>query len=380
LRLLVGDNRESLKKFPDGFFDSCVTDPPYELTSINERYSGAQSMKTNHPVYERFTRGFMGLGWDGTGIAFEPAFWIEVLRVLKPGAFLLAFGGSRTYHRLACAIEDGGFEIRDQIQWLYGSGFPKSLDCGGGRGTALKPAHEPIVMARKNLIGTVAANLEAHGTGALNIDASRTEGGRWPANVIHDGSDEVLEAFPDALGQLADAVTDGRPQGNNVYGPMKRRGEPSQDDPNEGVVGFKMRPGARRGDSGSAARFFYCAKASKADREDGCDELPVRSGGELTGRVDGSDGLNSPRAGAGRGGGRRNTHPTVKPTALMRYLVRLVTPPGGVVLDPFMGSGSTGRACALEGFDFVGMELSPEYTQIAAARIQASLDLKERAA
>ena len=308
----------------------------------------------------------MGKSWDASGIAYDAALWREVLRVLKPGAYLLAFGGSRTYHRLACAIEDAGFEIRDQIMWLYGSGFPKSLNCGEGRGTALKPAHEPIVMARKSLIGTVAENLEAHGTGALNIDACRVEkgpsdkpsgwaqtgskaseniamsganyardptpdaGARWPANLIHDGSDEVLEAFPDA---------------------------PSP-----------------RGDSGSAARFFYCAKASKADREDGCQDLPERTGGEITGRKPDSPGaIHSARAGMTQAP-RRNTHPTVKPTALMCYLVRLVTPPGGTCLDPFMGSGSTGRACALEGFDFVGMELSPEYVQIAAARIQKALD------
>jgi DNA methylase len=239
----------------------------------------------------------------------------------------------------------------DVVQHDNGSFERPSTYCGS-QGTALKPAHEPIAMARKPLIGTYAKNLEAWGTGALNIDACRVRVrsgedvdaaqsplGRWPANVIHDGSDEVLTAFPEARGQQAASLEE---------------------------------------DTKSAARFFYAAKASKADREDGCDDLPLKSGGELTGRVDGSDGLDSPRAGAGRGGGRRNTHPTVKPTALMRYLVRLVTPPGGVVLDPFMGSGSTGRACALEGFDFVGMELSPEYTQIAAARIQASLDLAEK--
>jgi len=313
---------------------------------------------------------------------------IDCLRVLKPGGHILAFGGSRTYHRMACAIEDAGFEIRDQIMWLYGSGFPKSSNQDGeweGWGTALKPAHEPIVVARKPLIGTMAANLAAHGVGALNIDGCRvsTDGeviklalgdpakrsgvvgsdlgisgaskekfqaaqrasieranemGRWPANVIHDGSDEVLDAFPNAPGQMASTSSSRKTQ--NVYGEMRRgngrENEPSADSDNDGAVGFKMKPGARRLDSGSAARFFYCAKASKKDRGEG------------------------------------NVHPTVKPTDLMRYLVRLVTPPNGTVLDPFMGSGSTGRGAVLEGFNFIGIEMSTEYMDIADARIAAA--------
>lgn len=353
MRLIVDDCRTALARLDENSIDSCVTDPPYDLTSIVKRYGKPGSVPTKNEQFARLTRGFMGKEWDGTGVAFEPETWAAVLRVLKPGAYLLAFGGSRTHHRMACAIEDAGFEIRDCLMWVYGSGFPKSLNCGEGRGTALKPAYEPLVMARKPLIGTVAENLEEFGTGAINIDACRvgtskdvpasaakdrlnlakgaergrttdTSGfdpavGRWPANVIHDGSEEVLAAFPDA-----------------------------------------------------PARFFYCAKASKADREEGCDDLPIQTGGELTDREDGSDGLNSPRAGAGRGGGRRNHHPTVKPTALMRYLVRLVTPVGGTVLDPFTGSGSTGKACVLEGMDFVGIEKAIEYARIAAARIEAA--------
>lgn len=498
-----------MKSIEPSSVDSIVTDPPYEL-------------------------GFMGKAWDGTGIANSVEMWREALRVLKPGGHLLAFSGSRTYHRMVCAIEDAGFEIRDQIFWTFGSGFPKShnldklrgdktcgcavpythettqppperdvhslrdadvseaLDsrqgrgallqpgvsqqstpgnrpepsesnvgekqpslegrrdaaspegqlrasalregasmgaadgaqgrlhhgapagdgrvvrdatdangdgasprpladeqpaqqprivagqskpqaggawpvCGGcgkpilpkGLGTALKPAHEPIVVARKPLIGTVAANVLAHGTGAINVDGCRVphvtiQGGslaqnthlraqvnksgghifsmgddayqadtlgRWPANLIHDGSDEVVAAFPE-----------GRSSG--VYSPKD-----SGRDRGKSVTRFSERgtPNSMYSDSGSAARFFYCAKASKADRS------------------------------------ADNVHPTVKPTELMRYLVRLVTPPGGIVLDPFTGSGSTGKAAMLEGFRFVGCELSEEYAGIAKARIEEAL-------
>lgn len=363
-KIIQGDCLEVLRGMDAESVDSIVTDPPYGLS-------------------------FMGKRWDHDVPSID--IWSECLRVLKPGGHLLAFGGSRTYHRLAVAIEDAGFEIRDQIMWLYGSGFPKSLDVskaidkaagaerterlapkpghekfvgrdnvkslresgalsgeGGysrpwmydpqkvenahwdfapateaarqwqGWGTALKPAHEPICMARKPLAKgrTVAANVLAHGVGALNIDgcrvpaekqtgwggkgaggntwnetnnglgkdgAPRPVDGRWPANVIHDGSDEVVALFPQS--------------------------------------------------NGSAARFFYCAKASKTDRGEG------------------------------------NNHPTVKPTDLMAYLCRLVTPPGGVVLDPFMGSGSTGKAAIREGFGFIGIELDPEYAAIARARL-----------
>ena len=314
--------------------------------------------------------------WDGGDIAHSVELWKMCLRVLKPGGYLLAFGGSRTYHRMACAIEDAGFEVRDQIQWVYGSGFPKSSNQGNGWGSALKPSHEPICMARKPLIGTVAVNVLVWGTGAINIDDCRvhaddakgyaytvtrlkpgatlnktggnwrpeeggieyqghTQDGRWPANLIHDGSDEVLAAFPQAPGQIADASTkaDSR-KTQNCYGAMRRGSqEASRDSDNEGAVGFKMKPGARRLDEGSAARFFYCAKTSKSERGEG------------------------------------NTHPTVKPISLMRYLCRLVTPPGGVVLDPFCGSGSTALAALKEGFDFIGIELNPEYIAMANNRI-----------
>ena len=393
-----GDCREVLAEMPENFVDAVVCDPPYDLTSIVKRFGKEGSAPAKGAAFQRHNRGFMGQTWDGTGVAFKPETWVAVLRVLKPGGHLLAFGGSRTYHRMACAVEDAGFELRDTIMWLYGSGFPKSLNVGEGRGTALKPAFEPIILARKPLDGTVAANVLKYGTGALNIDgcrigyqseadkssatpqgavtarsgrlAGQAQGGgeraeferpelkgRWPANILHDGSEEVLAGFPDSKGQLAKASTAPGNKTPNVFSPRARELDGAEP----------------RGDSGSAARFFYTAKASKADREEGCDHLPKKSAGELTGgRAEGSDGLNSPRAGAGRTSeGRANTHPTVKPTELMRYLVRLITPPGGLVLDPFMGSGSTGRAARLEGFRFVGIEKESDYIELAKARIVA---------
>jgi site-specific DNA-methyltransferase (adenine-specific) len=231
-----------------------------------------------------------------------------------------------------------------------------------GWGTALKPAHEPIVVARKPFKGTVAQNVLAHGTGALNIDGCRvgTDGdnsGRWPANVIHDGSEEVLRLFPETGPSKAAA------RGGSNPNPMDWGNSRS-----DGSI-VKGHDDA----GGSAARFFYCPKASKRDREEGLDGFRVASPGELTGgRKEGSAGLDSPRAGAGRTSGRSNHHPTVKPTDLMRYLCRLVTPPGGIVLDPFTGSGSTGKAAVLEGFRFIGCELSEEYAAIARARIAAA--------
>lgn len=399
MTLLRGDCLALLSTLGNASVDSIVTDPPYEL-------------------------GFMGKSWDSTGIAYNVDLWRECLRVLKPGGHLLAFGGSRTYHRLACAVEDAGFQIRDQIMWLYGSGFPKSLDVSKaidkaagveredrtvvtagkssshenptrhvtnagtpatpeaqqwqGWGTALKPTHEPIVVARKPLIGTVAQNVLEHGTGALNIDGCRVgsadgfgggakgtsgfaagyEGdgfvastqGRWPANVIHDGSDEVLAGFPDTKTGIAKRGNSG---GNNFGSDTPK--PPLED------IGYA--------DSGSAARFFYCAKANRNEREQGLAWGEKLSGGDATGRVDGSLGLNSPRAGAGRNGGRANTHPTVKPLALMRYLIKLVTPPGGTVLDPFLGSGTTAVAAILEGFDWMGCEMTEDYWPIIEARV-----------
>ena len=334
--LHAGDCRDVLRDYDADHFDSIVCDPPYGLS-------------------------FMGKGWDRGVPGVE--FWRAALQVAKPGAHLLAFGGTRTFHRLTCAIEDAGWEVRDVVCWLYGSGFPKSLNVGDGWGTALKPAWEPVIVARKPFAGTVAANLLQHGTGALNIDGCRvgdTAAGRWPANVIHDGSDEVVAGFPDT-----GSSGDGSPRlaygiggtGGAYYG------------------GGKGAMIATYGDAGSAARFFYCAKASRADREEGCDDLPARSGAAAVDRDDDTAGLRSPRAGAGRTADTvRNFHPTVKPTDLMRYLCRLVTPPAGLVLDPFMGSGSTGKGALLEGFRFVGIDLDPAHVAIAEARCQFAVD------
>jgi DNA modification methylase len=480
----LGDNRDILKTIETNSIDSVVTDPPYEL-------------------------GFMGKAWDASGIAYQVTLWAEVLRVLKPGGHLLAFGGTRTYHRMAVAIEDAGFEIRDSIHWIYGSGFPKSLDVskaidkrggtvpwqadfaahlrsvkpkevstaainahvangsksnfwshfidtksqpllptvdqyrrlreilpidpfwdacflpeaerevvkedkrvrGGtswetksgmlaageqdfsitapateaakqwqGWGTALKPAHEPIVVARKPLEGTVAANVLKYGTGALNIDATRIPienkpkgvwgsnqngpssflsrtgtptvqhaNGRWPANVIHDGSDEVTAMFPKSSGGAH---------------PKKRNDTPN--------VAMSGRNYAREipnriemGDSGSAARFFYAAKASRAERNAGLNTLqPQRHADRPNDNLPGG---NNPRNRTNTP--KTNFHPTVKPLALMRYLLKLVTPPGGTTLDPFAGSGTTLVAAIHENLNSIGIELTPEYHPIIQARI-----------
>lgn len=648
MRLLTGDCRAVLPTLPENSVDAIVCDPPYELTSARP---GGRSEATRGAVMG----GFMGMRWDGTGVAFDPATWAAALRVLKPGGHLLAFGGTRTFHRIACAIEDAGFELRDTVlnlherdcpwlmAWCYGSGFPKSLDVskaidkaagaereryarpafGGtfsddngstygtaigndpatdaarqwqGWGTALKPAFEPIVVARKPLVGTVAMNVLLHGTGAINIDGCRIETdeqlqgstvrddirggafaaghkpnpgdippyvqngmGRWPANVIHDGSDEVLAAFPtdSKLGTGVVKVSAGG-AGRTVSGSMNPSGM---------NVAGKINVGARDfGDSGSAARFFkqcapdcwlcdgqkgdsstcpavnpvvkvssrsvpgsdsvrgpalapqlhdsadnirsnlnsvrsaewslnngsatiasiaqpsagtmldekfvqrvqsvgnlcdscaiaiaqnlaalpqgldvdlphgwgsinerkkqiliqslalfveslgntgitpttaslnlwfgyvrnaidenirqeslslsgefaparfrYQGKATREDRNEGCeglDEQPLLW----------SSGTQNPGSFQAEGTHRAaaNNHPTVKPTSLMRWLVRLVTPPGGTVLDPFMGSGSTGKACELEGFDFIGIELDAAYVDIARRRIGAGMPL-----
>lgn len=387
-----GDSREVLKGFADASIDSVVCDPPYALVSIGKRF-GAENAAAAKPgktgAYARASAGFMGQRWDTGETAFDPEFWRGVRRVMKPGAHLLAFGGTRTFGELQVAIAAAGFEIRDSIldlvdpegavqaflnsldeeqvrafvkcyddatwggllAWIFGSGFPKSHNQKGeweGYGSALKPAFEPIVVARVPMIGTIATNLEAHRTGALNIDGCRihsedakaapytvkrtapgatqnatgrtkqdgvtyegmTKDGRWPANVIHDGSDEVVAAFPDGL-------TSGKPgvrRQDHETGSMSGR------------LGLLGRAETGIGDAGSAARFFYSSKADAADR---CG----------------------------------SKHPTVKPIDLMAYLCRLVTPPGGVVLDPFAGSGSTGMACLREGFDCILIEREAQYVE-----------------
>ena len=376
----TGSNLDVLPTLPDNSVDAIVTDPPYEL-------------------------GFMGKSWDASGIAYNVGLWRECLRVLKPGGHILAFSGSRTYHRMACAIEDAGFEVRDQMMWVYGSGFPKSHNISkainkaegveyktkpaegvgfmkadgangynttinqmvqvgessaaakqwDGWGTALKPSHEPIVLARKPIEGTVADNVLKWGTGGINVDVCRVgvkggtknggigngkskgiyndglsggtitqiNKGRFPANLMHDGSQEVLDLFPGEEGS-------------------------------------------------SAARFFYCPKASKSDRDEGCESFETRKVHSNLNTKNGS----GERLDGEPTAERKNFHPTVKPTELMKYLCRLITPPGGTILDPFNGSGSTGKAAVLEGFDYIGIELSPEYVAIAEARINAAKKTK----
>jgi site-specific DNA-methyltransferase (adenine-specific) len=413
-----GDCLKRLPKLAENSIDSGVCDPPYHLTSIVKRFganNAAPAKRGKTGAYARASAGFMGKQWDGGDIAFRPEIWRAVLRVFKPGAHLIAFGGTRTYHRMACAIEDAGFEIRDCIQWLYGSGFPKSHDVGkgidraagaerslvalgkpvkriipgadqnkagwektngrvyvpgrrppvteeaqrwDGWGTALKPACELIVLARKPLDGTVAANVLKWGTGALNINGCRimvddeayakncsgdrghadnrsrnmdfamgcgtaSDLGRWPANVITDGSKEVVGLFPDNLTSGTGAVKRETGEGYqaNAYGKESRS------------VGT---PNVEYGDTGSAARFFYTSKADSDDR------------------------LGS-------------KHPTVKPLDLMQYLVRLVTPPRGLVLDPFAGTGTTGEAAWREGMRAVLIEREAEYQDDIRRRMKLAL-------
>jgi len=444
ITLYHGDSLIVLGELDDCSVDSIVTDPPYEL-------------------------GFMGKSWDASGIAYNVDLWAECLRVLKPGGHLLAFGGTRTYHRMAVAIEDAGFEIRDSLHWVYGSGFPKSHnvskaidkaagaereviahqdvgpDIRGGNyenaegrmiaeitapatdaakqwegwGTALKPAHEPIVLARKPLVGTVAANVLEHGTGALNIDGCRvgtdqmtthhtlrpagdsvvgrgavatgatsTHQGRWPANIIFD--EEAGAVLDEQSGITSGKVgmTQHGSGTNSVYGKFARS---EQSVVNDGVT-----------DRGGASRFFYCPKASRAERDAGLDDISVASKrvtdyahrvrecttcgsrSNRNGRWPDCDHDNwewvTKKAEAHKGGNPRNIHPTVKPIALMRWLVRLVTPPDGIVLDPFTGSGTTLAAATLEGVNAVGIELTDDYLPIIIGRCEHAAGVRAETA
>jgi site-specific DNA-methyltransferase (adenine-specific) len=342
----------------------------------------------------------MGKRWDYDVPSVE--IWAECLRVLKPGGHLLAFAGTRTQHRMAVRIEDAGFEIRDMIAWVYGSGFPKSLDVskaidkaagaerteivgksarhGGGIvgngssyevsptvpmlyapatdaarqwqgwGTALKPALEPITVARKPLAGTVAENVLRFGTGALNVDGCRVaidKNDKWARGVTFQNSSQFATGSPPTRGDVSAKSHDaGRWPANLIH------------DGSDEVLAL----------AGEQARFFYCAKASKRDRDEGLGGFEPKARPTMGSGIGGQPDQGKPN--------NRNVHPTVKPTDLMRYLCRLVTPPGGVVLDPFAGSGSTGKAAILEGFRFVGIEREAEYIDIARARIQAAIDGK----
>jgi DNA modification methylase len=412
-QILHGNNLDILPTLADNSIDSIVTDPPYEL-------------------------GFMGKKWDSSGIAYSVELWQQCLRVLKPGGHLLSFGGTRTYHRVAVAIEDAGFELRDSIAWLYGSGFPKSLDVskaidkaagaerevlsekpafgigqnsesfGGhaegamyrelgdpatpeakqwqGWGTALKPAFEPVIVARKPIEGTVANNVLKWGTGGLNIDGSRigttdnlnggayaAEGkerndgwgmqrgeageyqqpsGRWPANIILDPY--TAELLDEQSGTTV----------SKAGGRSTQKGTGTWTSSTGVFASGQDRPRTGHNDSGGASRFFYVAKASKRDRNEGLEELPDNLGGSLSGGNDTRKG-DEPQLKP-----TKNFHPTVKPTSLMEYLIKLVTPPQGTVLDPFTGSGSTGKAAILQGFDFIGIEMTEEYLPIIEGRLK----------
>ena len=446
-KIINGDSLQVLDTFNENSIDAIITDPPYEL-------------------------GFMGKKWDDTGIAYNVELWQKALKVLKPGGYLLAFGGSRTFHRIACTIEDGGFEIRDTIMWLYGSGFPKSLNIGlaidkkkgvesidtgiaspnarpnstkentlyeggtvgkefnikkatnewDGWGTCLKPAFEPIIVARKPVEKSVADNVLKYGVGGINIDECRVpfektqnaatnplyrkqgnyklpekgqksngavnfsssnndvnELGRFPSNIIltydETDKDEVCGGMPDtkSTGGSGDASK------TNTFANVRM-----------GVNGTNT--GAHLGglgDEGSAARYFYCAKASKKDRDSGLILLEEKSTGELQGgRKEGSagsimkneDGTTRVNPYAGTGAPKKNIHPTVKPVELMQYLVRLVSPKGATILDIFNGSGSTGKAVAFENrernanYKYIGIELDGEYCKISESRIDYALN------
>ena len=403
--LLNGDCIEQMQKLIDEGVqvESVVTDPPYEL-------------------------GFMGKSWDASGIAFDKKTWELAFQLLKPGGYLLAFSASRNYHRMAVAVEDAGFEIRDQIMWIYGSGFPKSLNIGmgvdkkqgnervtvgertrnvkpfdddngwnsnnttgnhiytkgnsewEGWGTALKPAHEPIVMARKPLEGTVVDNVLEHGVGGINIDECRVgkeileeqiagrsnkigtferknmitpkREGRYPANVMHDGSDVVNDIFPNSKGSSGN--------GNAKVGETSK-----------GAIPLRRGEAPLYNDEGSASRYFYCPKTAKSERNQGLVEFDDKQYSH-DGRKKSIENPYQRNKSISK-----NSHPTVKPVELMKYLCRLVTPKGGTVLDPFMGSGSTGMAAKDEGFDFIGIEREKEYFEISEQRIKTTAPLSE---
>ena len=418
MRLLLGKMEEKLKELEDNSVDSIVTDPPYHLTSIVKRFGPGQKpvkQKDGYAgAYSRSSKGFMGKEWDGGDIAFRPETWEECWRVLKPGGHLIAFSSARTYHRMAVAIEDGGFEIRDQIMWCYNSGFPKSHNLGKsydkkygierevmgvnpnargnpdnkdtnvhdygflskvdmmtkgngpleGWGTALKPAHEPIVVARKPLSEkTVLANAEKWGTGGLNIEATRVPYSEDnPMPTMTGGIDRMPMGW-ERGDKNDDSCKPGSPQGR---WPANLIHDGLWDDKDHG-------------------KFYFVPKVSKKDRNEGLDprasaamtvggtgkELADKRQEEMGFRSSDARGLFDAKAKELKEQGiLANTHPTVKPTDLMHYLIRMVTPAGGTVLDPFMGSGSTGKAAIRNGYNFIGIEMEEDSFEVAKARIE----------
>lgn len=385
-RVILGDCTDALRDLARDsvLVDAVVTDPPYHLASIVARLGAPdaapiQSGATG--VYARSSTGFMGQQWDGGDIAFRPDTWRRVYDVMKPGAHLVAFAATKGYHRMACAIEDAGFEIRDMLAWLYGTGFPKSHKQAGGWGTALKPAIEPIVFAQKPISeASVAENIARWGVGAINIDGCRVptedvitatrnialgssgagvfgaanvpgvyeqqKGGRWPANVLHDGSEEVLAAFAEygERGAIAPVTVRGPDQARNVY---------------QGFSGGTVDPDAStfQGDSGTAARFFYSSKATQGERIFECTECGAHTVGKPS---CGHDAL--------------RTHPTVKPPGLMDWLVTLTCPVGGLVLDPFAGTGTTAAAARAAGMQSLSIEADANHVRDIGVRLGISVD------
>jgi DNA modification methylase len=448
-RVFRGDCVDVLKGLPENSVDSIVTDPPYGLNFMGKEWDNPGKMlgqmATGHEQRGAYAYG----GSHSRGYADNDSFafqlwctqWaVECLRVLKPGGHILAFGGSRTWHRLAVAVEDAGFELRDSIAWIYGSGFPKSLDVSKaidkklgaerevvatgyaygmskgqeaagyrpadyeskqlsneaitpeaqqwqGWGSALKPAFEPVVVGRKPFGKgvTVAENVLAWGVGGLNIDGSRIAGEK--IQTTNGGKNEVYGDLSANAGQVWESAPQGRWPANVIFDEVtaglldeqsgvSRSGKPGVEriatswNANTYGVGIGKVSGQQRGDfgdRGGASRFFYVAKASRRDRNEGLEELEAQRTGAMQATADGSMLTGS---GNERTTVRQNFHPTVKPTALMRYLIKLVTPPGGTVLDPFTGSGSTGKAALLDGFQFVGVELTEEYLPIIEGRLR----------
>ena len=447
-KLYQGSMLDMLDVIEPNSIDAIITDPPYGLTSITKRFGkegSAPAQFGKDGSFQRLSRGFMGKEWDGSGIEYNVEAWRKCFEVLKPGGHLLAFGGSRTFYRIACAIEDAGFEIRDTIMWLYGSGFPKSLNIGlaidkkngvdnrtgniktdgkatnsgsgcyncnngkdnsmkqeyeerkaqnewSGWGTQLKPSYEPIIVARKPVENSIIDNVMKYGVGGINIDECRVPAkqgeydirhytkedcfqnlkpkeskfqvepqpdGRFPANVIltYDDTD-----FEEVCGGMPDTKSTYNESGNHEKNIHRE---------NQDVLsyGYKQRIDSGFNDEGSVARYFYCAKASKFDRDEGLDEFK---------EMNVNDGRKKSVDNAFQRGEtpRKNIHPTVKPVDLMRYLVRLVSPKGATILDCFNGSGSTGKAVMLENkqykkdYKYIGIELTEEYLPISKARIE----------
>jgi site-specific DNA-methyltransferase (adenine-specific) len=450
-RVFSGSCLDRLRELPDESVDAVVTDPPYGLSNTDPGHVSDALVRwvSGERDFIPDGKGFMGKAWDA--FVPPPAVWDECLRVLKPGGHVLAFAGSRTFDLMALSIRLAGFEIRDSVAWLYGSGFPKSLDVskaidkaagaqrevltetvsdlfgereetveivagktsiwnedgnGGnsaatvpatfeaqkwqGWGTALKPAFEPVVVARKPLGGrTVAENVLLHGTGGLNIDGTRigTDGGTAGATRGTEERNALGKTLNGAFGKPVDGL--GRWPSNVMLdeftaglvdeqsgvskSPKPYKAEGYKDSSIFGIGGVSHN--SEFGDSGGASRFFYVAKASRRDRNEGLDELPeVRHSDR---EKDDGVGGDNPRNRSNDA--RQNFHPTVKPTDLMRQLVRLVTPPGGVVLDPFTGSGSTGKAAILEGFEFIGVELTDEYLPIIEGRLSHAVTQRAQA-